>query len=156
MADQESVITDEMRAQIGKESAPTTYQVDRTTIRLFARAVGYDDPLYYDEDFAKSKGHRALPAPPGCFGYPIFDPRKAADLGPGRPQTRLTRVLNGGTEYEYFDTIYAGDTLVATGRITDIYERTGGMGLMLFTLREQVFKRDGKVVLISRGTGINY
>ncbi|HWO94223.1 MAG TPA: MaoC family dehydratase N-terminal domain-containing protein [Dehalococcoidia bacterium] len=155
--EQESVITDEMRAQIGKESEPVIYEVDKTTIRLYARAVGYDDPLYYDEEFARSKGYRSLPAPPGFLGFPIYDPRNAGQqMGPPRFQTRLQRVLNGGSEFEYFDDICAGDTLVATGRITDIYERPGRMGLMLFTEREQVFKRDGKVVAVSRGRSINY
>ncbi len=154
---EESVITDEMRAQIGKETAPVTYEVDKTTIRLFARAVGYDDPLYYDEAFAKSKGYRSLPAPPGFLGFPIFDPRNAGQqMGPPRFQTRLTRVLNGGSEFEYLDDICAGDTLVSTGRITDIFERQGSMGLMLFTQREMVYKRDGKTVAYSRGTSINY
>jgi hypothetical protein len=40
-----SVITDEMRAVIGKESEPMTVEVDRTAVRMFARAVGYTDPI---------------------------------------------------------------------------------------------------------------
>src|SRR5581483_278143 len=60
----ESVITDQMRAAIGMEGAPYTLEVDKTAVRMFARAVGYTDPLFYDEAFAKSKGYRSLPAPP--------------------------------------------------------------------------------------------
>ncbi len=153
---EDSVITDEMRAQIGVESEPVVLEVDRTAIRNFARSVGYDDPLYYDEELAKSLGFRSLPAPPGFLGWPVFNPQRPTPMGPPRFATRLTRVLNGGSEFEYVDDICAGDTLVSTGRITDIYERQGSMGLMLFTAREQVYKRDGKIVAYMRGTGINY
>lgn len=153
---EDSVITDEMRAQIGVETAPVTFEVDRTAIRNFARSVGYTDPLYYDEEYAKSKGYRALPAPPGFLGWPVFNPQKPQPMGPPRFETRLKRVLNGGSEFENVDDVCAGDTLVMTGRITDIYERQGSMGLMLFTVREQVYKRDGQIVAYMRGTGINY
>lgn len=54
MADAVPLITDEMRATIGKESDPTTSEVDRTAIRMFARSVGHTDPIYYDEAAAKA------------------------------------------------------------------------------------------------------
>ena len=50
-----SVITDKMRAEIGVESEPVTFEVDKTACRMFARAVGYTDPIYFDEQYAKSK-----------------------------------------------------------------------------------------------------
>ena len=67
---QESLITDEMRAAVGKESDPTTLEIDKTSVRMFARAVGYTDPVYYDEEAAKAAGYRSLPAPPGYLGTP--------------------------------------------------------------------------------------
>ncbi len=53
---EEAIITDEMRAVIGKEAEPLTVEVDKTAIRWFARAVGHTDLVYYDEAYAKSKG----------------------------------------------------------------------------------------------------
>ncbi len=44
-----SVTTDKMRAEIGVESEPVTFEVDKTACRMFARAVGYTDPIYFDE-----------------------------------------------------------------------------------------------------------
>ena len=40
---QQSVITDEMRARIGVESEPTLFEVDNTGCRQYARAVGSAD-----------------------------------------------------------------------------------------------------------------
>ena len=42
---QASVITDEMRAAIGREGEPFTAEVDKSAIRMFARAVGHSDPI---------------------------------------------------------------------------------------------------------------
>jgi hypothetical protein len=55
------IITPEMEAAIGVESEPWTLEVDKLQIRLFARAVGYTDPLFFDEAFAQSRGYRSLP-----------------------------------------------------------------------------------------------
>ncbi len=71
-----SVITDAMRATIGRESEPVTYEIDNLGCRQFARAVGYTNPIYYDAAHAKSKGYRGLAAPAGFLGHPIFDPTK--------------------------------------------------------------------------------
>lgn len=58
----QSLITDEMRASVGVESEPTILEVDKTGIRMFARAVQQTDQIYYDEEYAKSKGYRSLVA----------------------------------------------------------------------------------------------
>lgn len=157
----ESIITDEMRAAIGVESEPWTLEVDKTSIRMFARAVGYTDPVFYDEEFAKSKGYRSLPAPPHYLGTPVYnpavsDPTFGGPRGRQRFQTPFKRRLNGGTDIEYFDTICAGDVLTATSKITDIQQRQGSIGTMLITTTETVYRRGDQVVAIMRGTGIQY
>ena len=75
---QESVITDEMRARIGVESEPAAHEVDNTGCRQFARAVGYTDAIYFDEAAAKAKGHRAIVAPYGFLGHPVVVPGQQA------------------------------------------------------------------------------
>jgi hypothetical protein len=151
-----SVITDEMRAALGVEGEPYTLEVDKTSVRMFARSVGYTDPLFYDEDFAKSKGYRSLPAPPHYLGTPIFNPAGGEARGGRRFSTPYKRVLNGGTDIEYFHTICAGDVLTAASKIANFEETAGRLGPMLITTTETTYRRDGKVVAISRGTGIQY
>jgi hypothetical protein len=162
----ESVITDEMRAAIGVESEPWTVEVDKASVRMFARAVGYRDPVFYDESVAQAKGYRSLPCPPHFLGTPVFvpsdaDPRLPAPRGRRGFATPYKRNLNGGTDLEYFtdgpaDAICAGDVLQATGRVAGFTERNGSLGPMLITTNETVYRRDGKIVAISRGTLISY
>ena len=156
----QSVVTDEMREAIGKESEPAVLEVEKTGCRMFARAVGHTDLIFYDEEYAKSKGYRSIVAPPGYLGMPVHKPRTPSPQGemPGlRFSIPYKRVLNGGTETEYFDTVCAGDVLTARNKITGFNERKGGMGPMLITTRETTYtNQDGKVVAIERGTVIQY
>lgn len=163
MAD-ESLITDEMRAAIGKESEPVTHEVDRTAIRMFARSVGHSDPLYYDVAVARAAGYADIPAPPGYLGTPVFnlktsDPTTGRRIGAGELQASrpLTRRLNGGTEIEYLGDICAGDVLTARTHLADVQERKGSIGQMLISTSKTTFRNQrDEVVAIMTGTGIRY
>lgn len=161
----ESLITDEMRAEIGQESEPWICEVDKTAVRMFARAVGQTDPVFYDEEEAKKAGYRSLPAPPGYLGTPVFDPRTSDPTFGSRrggkpspqPSRPLKRVLNGGTEIEYMGDICAGDVLTARSQISSLEERKGSIGEMLITTTKTTYtNQDGKVVAVMTGTGIRY
>ena len=157
----QSVITDEMREAIGKESEPTTLEVEKTGCRMFARAVGHTDLIFYDEEYARSKGYRSIVAPPAFLGTPVYQP-KAGDAAPGEiPGRRFSvpykRVLNGGTECEYFDTVCAGDLLTSRRKISGFSERMGSIGPMLITTHETTFSnQEGKLVAKMYGTFIQY
>ena len=155
------LISDEMLASVGKEGPTTTSEVDKSTIRMFARSVGYTDPIYYDEAAAKAAGYRGLPCPPGYLGTPVFNPLRAARgaAAPGGPQPKkpLTRVLNGGTEIEYFDDICAGDVLTSASHLAEVKEDQGRLGMMLISTNKTVYKNEaGKVVATATGTGLRY
>lgn len=154
----DSLITDEMRAHVGRESEPWTCEVDKTSVRMFARAVGHADPVYYDEEEAQRAGYRGLPAPPGYLGTPIFDPRatnrRAAEPQPARP---LTRMLNGGTDIEYIADICAGDVLTARSCVAGYEQRQGSLGEMLITTSKTTYKNQhDEVVAVATGTLIRY
>ena len=159
MTQEQSLITAEMRATFGVEGPATVREVDRTSIRMFARSVGYTNQVFYDVAEAKSQGYRDLPAPPGYLGTPVFKPGAGGE--DGMPRARpggLTRGLNGGTEYEYLDDIVAGDILESRSQTLDMVERKGAMGPMIITRTETNYRRqsDGKVVAKGTGTGISY
>ena len=152
-----SLLTEDIKALVGRPWPPITYEVDRTGIRAWARAVGYDDPVYYDESVALERGYPRLPAPPGFLGVPRFRP---GEPEPGPPirglHPELQRSVNGGTELEYHSTVFAGDELLATPVIVDIKERRGSLGQMLILTREVRFTRHGDPVATLTATVINY
>jgi hypothetical protein len=153
-------ITDEMRAQIGKETEPWTYEVTTTSVRMYARGIGSDDPIHYDVDFAKSLGFRSIVAPMGYVGTPVYLPGKSDPTfgfprrqGGPRLNLPMNGLLDGGTETEYFDYICAGDVLEERSHLADIKAR----GRMVFVTNESVFtnKETGKVVVKQRLTSIH-
>ena len=166
MADEpdfESVVTDEMRALIGVEGPATVSELTTTSVRMFARAVGYTDPVFYDEAEATKQGYRGLPAPPGYLGTPIFNPTNSdAPFGQrgGGFRPPYKNQLNGGTDIEYFDEeICSGDVLTSRTKLESIDERYSGAlgGPMMITVNATTYtNQNGMVVAISRGTGIGY
>ena len=157
-------ITEEMRAVIGIESAPWTHEVTTTSVRAFARGVGYTDLVYFDEAAAKAAGYRSLPAPPTYLGTPIFIPGESSDTFSGPKDSGpsidhgLPNLLDGGTETEYYGDICAGDTLTVTSQIADLSTRQGrSAGMMLITTQEaRVVNQDGEIVAKQLGQAIFY
>jgi hypothetical protein len=157
-------ITDEMRSIIGVESAPWVHEVTTTSVRGFARGVGYTDLVYYDEAAAKAAGYRSLPCPPTYLGTPVFIPGECSDTFSGPKESGpsldhgLPNLLDGGTETEYLADICAGDTLTVTSKVSDLSTREGkSTGTMLIVTREtNVVNQDGVLVAIQRGQAIFY
>lgn len=151
-------LTPEMKAIIGRESAPVPHEVSALGIRTFARAVGYTNPVYYDIAAAQAKGHRDLLSPPGYYGMPVYFPGAATggEADPGAAE--FPRRLNGGTEVEPVLDVYAGDLLDAVTRVTDLTLRPTRLGQMLVRVAETVYTRrsDGAVVGRIRNTGLRY
>ena len=123
-----SFLTDKMREQaIGQKSAPTTIEVEKGAIIKFAQAIEDDNPVFNDDMAARDSRYGGLIAPPTFLRSVGIDrPTYPFDLP-------FNRLLDGGSEWEYFHPVRAGDRITAVSEITDINERTGRMGLMIIT-----------------------
>ena len=137
------------RSVLGAESAPIHYDVEKGAIRKFAEAIGDKDPIYYDEQAAQDAGLKTIVAPPTFLC--TFRAQELPDL-----QFAFGRVrLNGGNAYEYYQPVYAGDTITVTAKYADVAERTGRTGKMVFVFTELTFRNQhGEVVAKGRNTGI--
>jgi acyl dehydratase len=161
---QEFELTEEMRSHIGEESEPWTHEVTTTSVRAFARGVGYTDPVYYDVEAARSAGYRSLPAPPTYLGTPVFIPARSSDTFSGPVSTRrglqhgLKGLLDGGTETTYHGDICAGDALTVVSKLADLeVKESKALGKMLVTTQETRYtNQDGKLVAVQRSQAIFY
>jgi hypothetical protein len=157
-------ITAEMKSQIGWESQPWTYEVTTTSVRAFARGVGYTDPVYFDVKAAKKAGYKSLPAPPTYLGTAVFIPGQSDDTFSFPPNSSptinhgLVNVLDGGTETEYFDNICAGDTLTVVNRLANLETKASkSLGTMLIITQETNYtNQDNKLVAKQRSQAIFY
>ena len=161
---QESLITDEIRSWIGHETPPWTIEAARLDIKRFAVATDDLNPLYLDEEYAKQSQYGGLIAPPLFYMAPLTNPVPENELRAdglpyeGKfpiPPTPLPRLMDGGTEIEFFAPIRTGDTLTGRCKITDIYQKDGRSGPLIFVERECTYtNQNGEVVVIEKGAAI--
>ncbi len=152
MASQGPLVTEEMRQKsIGAEGKPTVLEVEKGAIKRFAEALGDPNPLWNDEAAARKGRYGGIVAPPTFLRSIRF---QRPDLPLEIPFNRL---LDGGSEWEYFGPVRAGDRITAIARIADVSERSGRLGLMLFTVFEVTYTNQlDEVVATQRSTSIWY
>ena len=126
----ESVITDELRSFIGLESRPASYDIERHAVERFACAIGDPNPLYSDQDAARDSSYGGLIAPPTFF-------RSLLPGGYTNPFPEpFAHVLDGGSKYRFHEPVRVGDRITVVRKITDLFEKHGRMGAMLFKITE--------------------
>ncbi len=127
-------IPPDIMEQVGKELPEKVMEVEKGAIRRFADAIGDNNPLYHDEEYAEQSRHGALVVPP-TFIFTMtmgMTPHYQWDFG---------RVgIHGGEEYEYLKPIKAGDTITCKTKIADIYEKDGKRGKMAFMILESLLE----------------
>jgi acyl dehydratase len=145
-------ISDEHKKLVGIESEPITYDVERGAIRLFAQAIGDPNPLFNDEKQARKTRLGGMIAPPTLVR--LFMPRELPKVDiPDLPK----RLLDGGSEWEFFEPIRPGDRITVVARLGDLRETEGRMGTMVVRVTELRYSNQfGELCTIQRMTLINY
>jgi acyl dehydratase len=144
-----SLITEELRKMIGVPSEPIIFKIEEGAIQRYAQAIGDHNPLFNDIENADKNKYGRLICPPGFTGWPIkggisFIRLVESLIEAGAPP----RLLDGGVEFEFFETIGAGDVLTATTKIANMSERETKIGKTMFTKVETTFlNQNGKVAL---------
>jgi len=129
---------------IGKESVPVKNEVEKGAIRKFADAIGDPNPIYRDEEFAKTTRYGRIIAPP-TFSR-TFDYGEIPSL-----KFKREGLIHGEQHFEYFRPIYAGDVLYCSTKLADAYEKEGKLGRMTFLVYEQKgVAETGETVFIAR------
>jgi hypothetical protein len=155
-------VTDEIRALVGtpgpRFTAPGPLGADE--LRRFIQAVMEPDPVHWDASAARASRYgqvvatplyvlhavsRRAPGTPDPFDRFATDPDwDGLDVQSGfgglpKIDVPLTRVLNGGTEAEFFRLPPLGCVVSAQSRYLDIYDREARSGPMVLAKIETVF-----------------
>ena len=147
-----SVITAGMRSAIGVESDPRVWEIEKGAVAKFALAMGDSNPLYSDEAAARRGPYGGLIAPPTFLRL----------LKPGPPSRAaydqpLPHVLDGGSQYRFFEPIRVGDRVTVTSTLVEVFEKRGRLGLMLFRVHElRYLNQFEQLAAVQRRTTINY
>ena len=149
----ESIITDKMRAAIGVESVPVTEEVEKGAIIQVRAGYWRPEPALHRRSGRPEESVRgvALSSRPTFLRSVIAGPPTVEFEQP------YSAGLDGGSEWEYFEPVRPGDRITHTVRITDLFEREGRLGNMLFVISEGRFVNQfGTLVALERSTGIHY
>lgn len=134
---EQSLITEQMKSYIGVEiDWGPPFDVEKGAIKNLAEAINDLNPLFTDEQYAKSKGHCSVVAPPI---FPLYALPLGAPLIVLRFPFTVVAGLHGADEWELLQDVHAGDTLTPKGKIISLVEREGKKGKMLFVTSEVTF-----------------
>lgn len=147
MAEDKILTYEELQAMAGKEQVVETLEVEKSMIRNFAQAIGDDNPLYHDEEYAKSKGYRSIIAPPGFYESAVM----SSAFTRLRPKMPIGRGVDAGGEWEILLPIEAGDVLTNTFKYANVRQEEGKKGMKTFLQFEtEHVNQRGEVVARSR------
>lgn len=130
----QSLITEEMRLAIGKESPPLSTVIEKGAISKFAEAIADLNPLWCNQEQASNTRYKGVIAPPTFLrsvnSHALTLPFDAHFKG----------VLDGGSEWEYFEPVRPGDTITATTKLLNLREARGPGGPMLYLVNLTTYK----------------
>lgn len=132
----------------GKEFPPFNYTVQRCKIKELCLAIGDDNPLFFDKDYAISQGYKDTPAP---LTFPtVMNFWGNQNLWSTMEEIGIDtkRLLHAKEEYQYLQTLYPDDELKGTFKV-DSMKDVGGMEMVTF---RSTFTRSGEEVLVAKMT----
>lgn len=146
------LLTKELLANIGRSAPPREEVVTRRDIRKYSVATDQRLPNFLAGDEAPPMFHVAL----------FWDVVELDELTPDGvsidsllPKFPLERAMAGGLKIVYHKSIYPGDVLVCTRTLTDIYEKQGSQGpLIFYEVTMEVADDSGEPVLTETTTRI--
>ena len=148
------------------------FPIEAGHIMLFARSVGDKNPIYYDEDYAKTTEPGSVVAPPTFVQASAqFDPDyflrpKIGEpwVGSGKNPTGITQPSGGGVSrglhaeqhYEYHRHLKPGDILKAETKPGETWEKEGRRGgkLVFSESITEYRDQDGELVITAKSVGV--
>lgn len=143
-----------LKKKIGHLSGPDVQHVEAGAIAKFARAIGENNPIYFDEAYARTTRFGGIIAPP------TYASRFITPLLPGEMfdfDLPLKRALHSDDIAENYIPVRPGDTITTTARYADVFLKQGRSGPLLFQAADLtcVNQRGQRVALI-RMLSVNF
>lgn len=156
----DQLITEELRAWIGRETPLRRLEsVTASDIRRYVDATEDANPLWLDDEFARSKGYRGRLLPPMMVAWEPFSRWVGSgnvdydgdDLLKQLPfPANYTDMRNAGIEIEWLRPVELGEQLRAKTRIADIFARQGKAGLGIYVTREELIVDTQEEIVLRR------
>ena len=155
-----SLLTDELRALVGTRRVYTAPEpFGAAAFRYFGLAVGDDNPLYRDAEFARAHGLSGVTAPMTliCETNQYADRPIDAEGFAGHSwhlDVPGTRQVRGGNAYTFQRRVRPDDVVTATWEITGLTEKTTrtGQDMLIVASRATYTNQDDEVLAVNEET----
>lgn len=139
------------RSTKGKSLEPVTVEIERGRIRFFAKVLEEADPVHFDVEATRAKGHPDLVATPSFFVVAEASANEERVRRGFKSTLELVKadlryLLHGDERYFYEAPLYAGETVEHTTTIIDFYDKKGGA--MEFVTFESTLRHAKRGVLL--------
>jgi acyl dehydratase len=159
-------VAERLKQELGSKREEYLGKITRLLIRRYALSIGDDNPLYYDEDFARDHGYDDIVAPPNMLASIV-------DWGVGAPEPDLrrdgtahrddlltieeeeVRVMGGGEKMHFHKPVVAGMEVTLTSELTDVSTKEGRKGLLTLLVFDNTYTdQHGDVLCVCTRTVI--
>jgi acyl dehydratase len=139
------------RTRIGRTVSGDPVEISRETVVSFARALGFQEPVYQDAQSARAAGHPDVLAPP-TFAVALSAATAHLILGDPGLGLDYSRVVHGEQSLHMNEAVHAGDVLTSTTRLSDI--RVAGRHELIET-ETKLTRPDGSVACVLRSVSVS-
>jgi acyl dehydratase len=145
-------------AAIGTEIARAQGTVVKKEFQRWAAAVGDRNPLYFDDEYARSHGYREAVMPPlylqqVTLGVVDLDQLRPDGIPGGGgtsariPLPKTPRWMAGGEDTRFFEPVYDADVITSVRSVVSVEQKQGRSGaFVVITSRVTYTRGDGTVV----------
>ncbi len=158
MADLDTVLR-EAQAQIGITTEQELGEITEDLIARYARAIGDDDPRYFDRNTAMRLGYPGIIAPPNLItsvvswgaGLPTSELLSDGSVGTNVPgvNTEGLRIMGGGENNIFHAEVVAGVRVKLTVTLIEVEKRESRSGPMVILRYRDVFVDDRQTPLLT-------
>ncbi|AKK26538.1 MaoC family dehydratase N-terminal domain-containing protein [Mycobacterium sp. EPa45] len=145
----DSLIDAETAARVGTVAATARGEVIRRDWQRWAAAVGDDNPLWFDPDYARANGYRDVICPPLYLQYAILGVSSLSSLRPdGSSGTvsgslafpKAPRRMAGGESTTFHLPSYHRDEIEMVRTIASVVEKEGRSGRFVLVTWHTVYR----------------
>jgi len=145
----ESLIDPETAARVGTVAATATGEVIRRDWQRWAAAVGDDNRLWFDPDYARANGYRDVICPPLYLQYAILGVSPLSGLRPDGSSGAVSgslafpkapRRMAGGESTTFHLPAYHRDEIEMVRTISAVVEKEGRSGRFVLVTWHTVYR----------------
>ena len=159
----ESLIDPETAARVGTVAATATGEVIRRDWQRWAAAVGDDNPLWFDPDYARANGYRDAICPPLYLQYTILGVAPLSSLRPDGSSGGVSgslsfpnapRRMAGGESTTFHLPSYHRDEIEMVRTISSIVEKDGRSGRFVLVTWHTVYRNQNRELVVEATTSM--